>query len=54
MKKYKQHRREDALIRQQKHDARTPEQQLAFLDEGGFKAVKERKKLHEKIEAKKK
>jgi hypothetical protein len=53
MKKYKFRRQGEAKVRQEISDKRSPQEQLKKLDQLGYKAVKERVKLHKKIEAQK-
>jgi len=44
-------RREEAQIRQSEYNKLTPEQKLAKLDAGGFRAERQRAKLTQQIEA---
>ncbi len=43
-------RRAGALDRQERYEARTPQQQLKLLDERPGKAIKERRRLQRRIE----
>ena len=46
MKRSKQDKREEALARKAEHAKRTPQEQLALLDQRGMAAKKERARLH--------